>query len=357
MAEDLGERTEQPTGRRLSEARERGQIAKSTDLSSAVVMCGAVAIAALFGPEAFRRLFLIVRYALSEQSLGLVNADDGFMRDARILAGQAVVIIVPAMLVMMLVSYAGSVAQVGFLITGKPLQPNLSRLNIVKGFGRLFSKRSAVKAAMDISKLSVLTIVCWLVIRGDMPKIAAMATLSIQQSIVVASWMLLRVALWALAVLIILGVVDFAYQKWQTTQDLRMTRQEVKDERRSTDGDPETKGRRMRLARQIAMQRLGVDVPKADVVVTNPTHYAVALKYDGESGMNAPKVVAKGADFLALKIRYIAAASGVPIVERPPLARALYREVKVGREIPPQHYEAVAEVLAYVYRLDRKLAS
>ncbi len=356
MAEDLGERTEQPTDRRRHEARGRGQLAKSTDLTSAIVMAGAVAITALFGPDAMRRLFHIVRYSLSEHSLGLVTPDNGFLRDARLVAGEAVWIIIPAMLIMMLVAYAGGVSQVGFILTGKPLQPNLGRLNIIKGIGRLFSKRSAVKGVLDVSKLVVLTGVCWLVIRGDMPKVAALATVSVQQGIVVATAMLLKVALWALAVLILLGVLDFMYQKWQTTQDLRMTRQEVKDERRSSDGDPEVKGRRMRLARQIAMQRLQLDVPKADVIVTNPTHFSVAIKYDSDR-MNAPKVVAKGADFMAFKIRYIAAASGVPIVERPPLARSLYQLVPIGGEIHPEHYEAVAEVLAYVYRLEGKLAS
>ncbi|MCA9281342.1 MAG: flagellar biosynthesis protein FlhB [Phycisphaeraceae bacterium] len=356
MAEDLGEKTEQPTERRRGEARQRGQLPKSTDLSSAIVMLGALAIVAAFAPAAVRKLYLIVRYALSEQSLGLVTDDAGLMRDARIIFSEAAIIIVPAMLVMVAVAYAGSVVQVGFLITGKPLQPDIGRLNIVKGFSRLFSKRSLVKGSLDVAKLSVLGLVAFLVIRPDMGKLAALASLSIEQGIMVGAMILLKVAVWALVILIILGVIDFTYQRWQTTQDLKMTRQEVKDERRSTDGDPETKGRRMRMAREIASQRLALDVPKADVIVTNPTHFSIAIKYDADR-MRAPKVIAKGADYMAFRIRYIASANGVPIVERPPLARSLYAAIPVGGEIHAEHYEAVAEVLAYVYRMEGKLAS
>lgn len=356
MAEDLGEKTEQPTERRRSDARNKGQLAKSTDLSSAIVMLGAVAITAAFAPAALRKMYHIVRYALSEQSLGMVTDDPALMRDSRLILSEAVIIIVPAMLVMVGVAYAGSVAQVGFLITGKPLQPDLGRLNIVKGFSRLFSKRSLVKGAMDVAKLGVLGCVAYLVIRPDLGKIAALASLSIQQGVMVGTMILLKVAIWSLVVLIILGVIDFTYQKWQTTQDLRMTRQEVKDERRSTDGDPETKGRRMRMAREIAAQRLQLDVPRADVIVTNPTHFSVAIQYDADR-MRAPRVIAKGADHMAFKIRYIASAHGVPIVERPPLARSLYAMIPVGGEIHSEHYEAVAEVLAYIYRMEGKLAS
>lgn len=356
MAEDLGEKTEQPTDRKRSEARSKGQLAKSTDLSSAIVMLGVVTLVIAFAPGALRKLYHIVRYALSEQCLGLVTDDPGFMRDTRLILTEAVFIIVPAMLIMVAVGYAGSVVQVGFLLTGKPIQPDIGRLNIVKGFSRLFSKRSLVKGAMDVSKLSVLGLVAYLVVQPDKGKIAALASLSIEHGILVAAMILLKVALWSLLVLIILGVIDFSYQKWQTTQDLKMTRQEVKDERRSTDGDPETKGRRMRMAREIAAQRLQLDVPKADVIVTNPTHFSVAIQYDADR-MRAPKVIAKGADHMAFKIRYIASAHGVPIVERPPLARSLYAMIPVGGEIHTAHYEAVAEVLAYVYRMEGKLAS
>ncbi|MHC5023403.1 MAG: EscU/YscU/HrcU family type III secretion system export apparatus switch protein, partial [Planctomycetota bacterium] len=166
---------------------------------------------------------------------------------------------------------------------------------------------------------------------------------------------LLTLALRVVAVLLLLGFIDFFYQKWKHTQDLRMTKQQVKDEMKQAEGDPEVKKRRLRMQQQIAMQRINASVPKADVVVTNPEHIAVALQYDANR-MNAPRVVAKGADFLALRIRQIAVQHGIPVVERKPLARALYREVPVGREVPPEFYQAVAEILAYVYRLGGRVA-
>ena len=183
-----------------------------------------------------------------------------------------------------------------------------------------------------------------------------MPLLSIINAVEIIADLMLIVALTVLAILILLAILDFLYQKWQTTQDLKMTKHEVKDERKSMEGNPEVRAKRMKMARQMAMQRLGRDVPDADVVVTNPTHVSVALKYDSEM-MAAPRVVAKGADFVALRIRQIAATHGVPIVERPPLARALYARCEVGDEIPERDYEAVAEILAYVYRVSGEAVS
>jgi len=198
--------------------------------------------------------------------------------------------------------------------------------------------------------------VVWAVVYSEWERVLAITVLDLVPALAVAGSIILKVAIWVIVVLFVLGLADFTYQKWQHTQDLKMTRHEVKDERKASEGDTETKGRRLKLARQMAMQRLSRDVPRADVIVTNPTHFSVALQYDQKS-MDAPRVIAKGADYLALKIRYIASAHGIPIVERPPLARAIYNDVPVGREIHQAHYEAVAEVLAYVYRLEGRAAA
>ncbi len=171
----------------------------------------------------------------------------------------------------------------------------------------------------------------------------------------VAGEVVFEVALRMALVLLVLGLIDYAYQRWRLEQSLRMTRQEVRDELKRMEGDPLIKQRRRQLQQQLAVQRINLDVPKADVVVTNPTEYAVALRYD-EVTMQAPRVLAKGRDYLALRIRQVAEQHGVPIVQRPPLARALYATVEVGQEIPPQFYRAVAEVLAYVYRITGKAA-
>lgn len=357
MAEDLGEKTELPTERRRSEAREKGQVARSVDLTSAMLMTAAVILMLVFARPLLEGLVALVRYSLSERALGAGVTPDRLAPDVTLTFAEAARLTAPLMAIMMVVAAVAMIQQVGVKLSTKALEPKWDKLNVFKNLNKLINKRSLVKAGLDLLKLVVIGAVVLMIVRADAGRVVSLASLGLVEGLVVGAELVRDLALWVLAMLIFLGLLDFAYQRWQHTQDLKMTKHEVKDERKSSEGDLETKARRLKMARQIAMQRLGVDVPKADVVVTNPTHYAVALKYDGESGMNAPKVVAKGADFLALKIRYIAAASGVPIVERPPLARALYREVKVGREIPPQHYEAVAEVLAYVYRLDRKLAS
>jgi len=165
--------------------------------------------------------------------------------------------------------------------------------------------------------------------------------------------MLLILALWLAVILLLIGIIDWLYQRWQHKEDLKMTKQQVKDERRSMEGDPQVKGRRLRMMRDILVQQIQANVPVADVVVTNPTHFAVALRYDTET-MRAPRVVAKGGDYMAQRIRLVAASAGVPIIERPPLARGLYFGTEVGQEISPVYYEAVAEILAYVYRLDNE---
>ncbi|HBS29556.1 MAG TPA: flagellar biosynthesis protein FlhB [Phycisphaerales bacterium] len=355
MAEDLGERTEDPTPRRLSEARDKGQVAKSTDLTSAVLLTGAVVLVVALLPWMVRSMGLLLRYHLDERTLGGLPTLGRITPDLTLTALEAARVLAPAMALMALVAFLANVAQIGLHLSSRALEPKWSNLNLIKGLGKIFSKRTLVKGGLDIGKFLLIGAVAALVIVGDLPLIAALPHLHLEGAFAIAGELVRELAIWILLVLIALGLLDFLYQRWQHRQDLRMTKHEVKDEFRSTEGDTETKARRIRMARQIAMQRLQQDVPKADVVVTNPTHYAVALRYD--QTMRAPKVVAKGADYLALKIRYLAVAHGVPIVERPPLARALYNEARVGREINPAHYEAVAEVLAYVYRLEGRLAS
>jgi flagellar biosynthetic protein FlhB len=255
---------------------------------------------------------------------------------------------------MVLIAIAAQALQVGWLFTLYPIQPNLSKLDPIKGLGRVFGKRGVVKTGANSLKLVVMLIIAAIIIRKDLDEIAGLPRLNMAAAMAMIGEMIYQLVKWLLALLLLLGIVDYFVQKHQHTQDLKMTKQEVRDERRSMEGDPEIKGRRLRMAREIAMQRINSAVPQADVIVTNPTHFSVAIKYDSES-MRAPVVVAKGADDLAFRIRDLARTHGVPVVERPPLARALYHGIDVGREIDPEHYQAVAEVLAYVYRLDSKV--
>ena len=190
----------------------------------------------------------------------------------------------------------------------------------------------------------------------DIDTIAALPTMTLGAATAASAQMTFMLAIKLAALLVVLALMDFAFQKFQHTKDMRMTKQEVRQELKDMDGDPLMKQRRARVARQLAMQRMSQEVPKADVIITNPTHLSIALRYDSDN-MRAPKVIAKGADFMAMRIRQIATANGIPLVERKPLARAMYASVEVGDEVPEEHYAAVAEILAYVYRLSGKIAS
>ncbi len=337
------------------EARRKGQVPKSANLTAAILLSGAAAIIYVFGAAMLEGAGVFMRRSMESASLASLDSGPPMPQiiDAAVSAGR---IVWPALVIMFVIAIIEQVLQVGWFISVEPLKPKLSKLNFISGAKRLFSKRSVVKAGIDVLKVAALAAVVWLVIRSDYDKITALTALTATGALVVAAEIALHMILWALALLLLIGLIDRFYQKWQHTEDLKMTKQEVKDERRSMEGDTQVKARRLKMARELVAQQLRSAVPKADVIVTNPTHFAVALKYDADS-MNAPRVVAKGADYVALQIRLIAASHGVPMVERPPLARALYHNVDIGREIPAELYEAVAEVLAYVYRLEGKMAS
>jgi len=264
-------------------------------------------------------------------------------------------IVVPAMVILFGVALAGQILQVGWRPTLHPLKPDIKRMSPLKGVKRIFERRNLVKSLLGIVKLAVASSVAWLVIWRNLEVVMGLPLLGAKAAAMRTGLLLLELLAWLLLLLLVIGILDFLYQKWQHTQDLKMTKHEVKDERKQMDGDPEVKSRRLRMAQQVSMQRVQSAVPNADVVVTNPTHFAVALKYDGAS-MRAPKVVAKGADLLAFRIREVAARHKIAIVERPPLARGLYYAVREGQEVPAEYYEAVAEVLAYVYRLEGRAA-
>lgn len=355
MAEELGERTEQPTARRRSETRNRGQVAKSQDLGSAIDLFGSLLMLLFLGAPLAGSLAGIVRHLLDARTSGHgLRAQEvgGYAWWAAAQAGAAVL---PLFLVAVLFSALSQFVQVGWLLTAYPLKPKLDKLSPLKGVKKIFSKRSAVKTGVNIVKLVLVAGAAAFVIRRNFHEASGLPLLEVAGAAALIGRMLLELCAWLLVLMLLMGLLDYVYQRWQHTQDMRMTKQEVKDEHRAMEGDVDTKGRRLRMARQMLLQRMQQTVPTADVIVTNPTHYSVALKYDGER-MRAPRVVAKGVDEVAIRIRQIAAVHGVPIVEKPPLARALYHHVDVGREVSPQFYEAVAEVLAYVYRLAGRAA-
>ncbi|MCK4872435.1 MAG: flagellar biosynthesis protein FlhB [Phycisphaerales bacterium] len=355
MADDVGEKSEQPTGKRKSDARTRGKVPKSKDLSSAVMLAAGLIIFRILGHRMFEDMGILMQRELGGDTIGSTLSTDGLIGQVATTVAFAARIALAPMLLIFAAAIVSSFMQVGWLFTLKPIQPDFSKMNPVGGFKQIFGKRGLAKSVADVGKFSCVAAVIILVVAGDLRAIAILPQLDALPAFLLVTSKLFDLAIKVAIVLLLLGIADWVYQKWQHTQDLKMTKTEVKEERKAADGDPKIKHKRFQMAQQIHMQRLGIDVPRADVVVTNPTHFSVALKYDAQK-MNAPKVIAKGADVMAFRIRQIAVAHSVPIVERAPLARALYRHVEVGQEVPPAQYQAVAEVLAYVYRLEGKAA-
>lgn len=352
MADDLGERTEDPTGRRLSQARSKGQIAKSQDLGSTISLLGGLILLMVFGSSLVRVFALTMRRSFEAGPQEALDPTT-LWPALRWALGQSAIAAVPILALVVLIAALSQYIQVGWLFTLHPVTPKFTALNPMAGLKKIMGKRGLVKSATGLVKLAIVGLVAWMVISRQVARLVVLPAMEAQAALMTILLLVAELAAWLLAVLLIIALADWVYQKWQHKRDLRMTKQEVKDERRMMDGSPEVKKRRMKMAMDIAMHRIQHAVPKADVVVTNPTHFSVALKYDPKS-MRAPRVLAKGADLMAFRIRHVAMATGVPIVERAPLARAIYWGVDVGREVSPEHYEAVAEVLAFVYRLKGK---
>ncbi len=353
MADDLGEKTEAPTTKRRTEAREKGQIPKSQDLSGVMALFGAVVILMIFGGQITASLTALLRTMLAADASGEDLALPSMTVSTRQAFGQAALVMLPVLGLSAVLAYLTQFVQVGWNLSAEPIRPKLERLDPIKGVKRVFGKRGIVKTAINTLKLTIVVGVGWMVAAANAQTIAALPSLTALGAMAVAVRLLLILAFVLLALMLAIALVDFLYQRWQHTQDLKMTKQQVKDEHRSMEGDPQLKGKRVQMAREIAMQRAGQAVPEADVVITNPTHFSVAIKYDAAS-MRAPKVTAKGADEIALRIRQLARKHEVPVIERPPLARALYWGVEVGQEISAEHYEAVAEILAFVYRMENR---
>jgi flagellar biosynthetic protein FlhB len=353
MAEDSGgEKTLPASGQKIQRAREEGNIARSQDLSSGIALAIALLAVVLFGQGMMETMLAAGRYYI-ENAPDLVPE----RQSLRVIAASGLWIVAlcvgPVALVMLGTGLLANVLQVGFLMTTKPLVPKLSRINPISGFQKFFSLRSLVELVKSILKLVLVIAVVWFAVRNRLDDVLQLMTMS--PAGIVGGVSTLVFAVWwrIAAVMVILGMFDYGYQRWQHLQDLRMTHQEARQESKELEGDPHIKRRVRQLQRQIATQRMMKDVPKADVIITNPVRFAVALRYDmGE--MDTPVVVAKGARKVAERIREIAAEHDVPIVQKPELARALYKSIEVGQGIPENLFRAVAEVLSFVYRIDRR---
>ncbi|MEM9414079.1 MAG: flagellar biosynthesis protein FlhB [Planctomycetota bacterium] len=356
MAETSGqEKTEAPTPRRIRQAREEGNVARSTDLTAACMLLASILLLYFLGARVLEGVAASLKtMLLSTHSANPTRADD-LQGTLGYLTNILTITVVPLLLATAVIGLIASAGQVGLMLTGKPLMPKFSRINPLSGVKRLFDARAGMRLVMSLAKVGIIAGIATAIVMLDMETIAALPAMDVSDAFFASAHMVFMLSLKLAALLIVLAIADFAFQKWQHTRDQRMTKQEVRQDLKDMDGDPMMKQRRARVARQLAMQRMAQAVPTADVILTNPTHLSIALKYDPDT-MRAPRVVAKGADFMAMRIRQIAVANDIPLVERKPLARALYGVVEVGDEVPEEHYAAVAEILAYVYRISGKIA-
>lgn len=353
MAEDMGDKTEAPTPRRRQEAREQGNIAHSADLTAAAILLGTMVLLSWYGPGLVTVLRSAVAEMLGPAALAELGPEGTAERVLRLVVSVALALL-PIFAGVLLIGVVVNIVQVGFNFNTKRLQPNLAALNPFKGIGKLFGQgKGAFSLLMSILKLTLVGLTAYSAVHGRLDEIVLVQQLSFLQIFMLGSQIVYSIAMRIGVLLLVLAIVDYIYQRYRTEKQLKMTKQEVKEEMKRMEGDPQIKQRRRSVAMQLMRNRIRRDVPTADVIVTNPTEYAVALKYDSNS-MHAPRVVAKGQGYMAAQIRQIAIANGIPILERKPLARALYRLVEVGQEIPEQFYSAVAEILAYVYELTGK---
>lgn len=352
MAEETGqEKSEEPTEKRLRDAREKGDIPRSRELGSTALLLSAAAAGLLFGEDVaftmmsvMRESFTLDRQDVFDTSRMFTHLGEALYEGFFSLWGFFLLTLLAALLT--------PIALGGWNFSGQALQPKGSRINPLSGLKRMFSLKALMELGKGLAKFLLVGSFAIMVLWLDRPDLIALAREAVEpavaHSLQILGWSFLVMSL----SLIIISLVDVPFQLYDYNKKLKMTMQEVKDEMKNTEGKPEVKGRIRQLQREIAQRKMMSEVPEADVVITNPTHYAVALKYDQQGG-GAPRVIAKGADFVALKIREIAEAHDVPLLSAPALARALYHNSEIGDEIPVGLYKSVAQVLAYVFQLKR----
>lgn len=352
-----GEKTEEATAKKLEDVRKEGNVAKSREIPTAATLL------ALFVCLKFTMGFigghLLSSFSIFYEMIPSISSGPMSTLVFSQLLTKTIfnlsIIIIPFLLAGFVVSIFSNTLQFKFQITTKPLEPKFSKLNPISGFKRMFSLNTIVELLKSIVKVLVLGYIAYTVLREHVDDIYILYDISLTQGILLMYDIILELLIKILVFFIVIAAVDFMYQKWKFKDDNKMTKQEVKDEYKNQEGDPKVKGQQKQRMQQASQRRMMAAIPEADVVITNPTHFAVALSYKSGQGQ-APIVVAKGADFLAGKIKEIARDSKVDIVENKPLARMLYYNVELGEEIPPELYQAVAEVLAYVYQLHNRVS-
>lgn len=356
MAEDsFEEKTEAPSPKRRRDAREKGNVVKSTEINSVFVLLFGILFLRLTGPWFFNQISQYTRECFTLISDVSMNQDSLIVIMKNTIV-TSLLLSMPMMLVIVVVGVLANIVQIGLLFTTTPITPKLDKINPLPGLKRMFSMRSIVEAIKSIIKMLAIAIVTYLTIRAEFKNMLTLGDTSVY-----AIWMFLvtvgyKIFIRAALVMIIIAILDYVYQRFEHEKRLKMTHQEVKEERKQLEGDPLIKSRIRSLQREMARRRMMEEVPKATVVVTNPTTYAIALRYVAAE-MVAPVVLAKGKLLIAERIKQIARENDIPVVEDKLLVRAMYDKVDLGQQIPLQFYNAVAEILAYVYKLNNKAAA
>ena len=353
-----GEKTEPATAKKLQDARKEGQVAKSKELSAAVELIALFLVLKIFVSyigENLISVFPVIYHKMPD----IINNSAGGLSVFTVttVVNNVMLVILkilaPVFAIGVTCCVLINILQVGWKVTGKPMQPKFSKINPMSGFKRIFSKESLFELVKSIAKIALIAYVAYTSVKDHQNDLFLLYDIPLMQVIILIGSIVIDAGLKISIVYVVVGIVDWLYQKHKFKEDMKMTKQEVKDEYKNTEGNPEIKGRQRSKMREASQRRMMQNLPTADVVITNPTHLSVAIKYDADKN-SAPIVIAKGEDFLAMKIREIARENNIEIVENKPLARMLYANVDIGAEVPPELYQAVAEVLAFVYSLKNK---
>ncbi len=350
--QDVSQKTEEATPRKLLEAREKGNVISSQEVSHFAVLLAGALIAAFLGPFLANKLVTAVGGLLFNFHVIDVDAANiGVILKNVIL--QVGLGMFPLVAVVFIFAIGAKLLVSGFLFSSESLKPSIERISPIKGFSRLFSLKSLIEFLKGIVKLTIVGAIAVLIALPVFDKVELLMQMDIIETVEETQSIITKMFIGVVAIMAIIAALDYMYQRFEYLKQMRMSRQEVKDEFKQSDGDPLVRGRLRQIRTARARARMMAAVPEADVVVTNPTHFAVALKYEMAS-MNAPRLVAKGADEVALRIRDVANENEVPVVENPPIARALFETADIDDEIPPEHYKAVAEIISYVFKLKNK---